>query len=123
MKCNHCRQEAEWVENKEVYGRNYGDSYMIWLCRDCNAYVGCHQNTKTPKGKILARADLREARRNVHAVIDPIWQSKKYKRNTVYIRLKEAFGREVHVGGTETVEECDEIIKTAKLLFSKYFNN
>ena len=56
MNCNHCNQEAEWVENKEVYGKNYGQSYMIWLCRPCDAYVGCHNNTKTPKGNFLAKA-------------------------------------------------------------------
>jgi len=119
MTCNHCGKEAEWVENKEVYGRNYGDSYMIWLCRPCDAYVGCHQNTKTPKGKMLAKKDLREARKRAHLVIDPLWQSHKYKRKTVYIRLKEAFGREIHVGETETVEECEDIIKTAELIFQR----
>jgi hypothetical protein len=119
MKCNHCGKEAKWVENKEVYGRNFGKSYMIWLCKDCDAYVGCHNNTEIPKGKILAKKDLREARRKAHAFIDPLWQSHKYKRNTVYLRLKEAFGYDVHIGGTETPEQCEEIIKTAKLIFTK----
>ena len=117
MKCNYCNQEAEWVENKEVYGRNYGQSYMIWLCRECDAYVGCHNNTKIPKGKYLAKADLRKARRKAHSVIDPLWQSKKYKRKTIYLRLKEAFGKEVHIGETRTIEDCEDIIKTAKLIF------
>ena len=119
MKCQHCGQEAEWVENKEVYGRNYGSSYMIWLCRNCDAFVGCHNNTRQPKGRFLAKADLREARKRAHAVIDPLWQSGKYKRHTVYIRLNEAFGKEVHVGDTETVEECEDIIKTAQLIFMR----
>ena len=117
MKCNYCGQKAEWVENKEIYGRNYGSSYMIWLCRDCNAYIGCHKNSQVPKGKVLAKKDLREARMKAHAIIDPLWQSGKYKRRTVYLRLKEAFGEEVHVGATTTPEECEEIIKTAKLIF------
>ena len=118
MKCNHCGQPAEWVENKEVYGKNYGSSYMIWLCRPCDAYVGCHQNTKQPKGRFLAKTDLREARMKAHAVIDPLWQSGKYSRRIVYVRLAEAFGKQVHVGETETPEECEEIIKTAKLCFN-----
>ena len=104
MKCNYCGQKAEWVENKEIYGRNYGSSYMIWLCRDCNAYIGCHKNSQVPKGKTLAKKDLREARMKAHAIIDPLWQSGKYKRRTVYLRLKEAFGEEVHVGATTTPE-------------------
>lgn len=118
MKCNHCGKEAEWVENKEVYnGKNYGKSYMIWLCRPCDAYIGCHNNTKTPKGDVLAKEDLRKARRLAHSIIDPLWQSGKYKRKTVYIRLEEAFGEPVHVGETKTPEECFEIIKTTKLIF------
>ena len=119
MDCNHCKNPAEWVENWEVYGMNYGKSYMIWLCRLCDAYVGCHNNTREPRGKYLAKADLRKARMAAHAVIDPLWKSGKYKRNTVYLRLKEAFGKEVHVGNTSSVEECEEIIKTAKLVFQK----
>lgn len=100
-----------------MYGRNYGSSYMIWLCRPCDAFVGCHENTKKPKGRFLAKPELRDARKRAHAVIDPLWQSGCYKRSTVYIRLNEAFGKEVHVGDTETVKECDDIIATAKLIF------
>ena len=118
MICNHCNKPAKWVENKEIYGRNYGKSYMTWWCKDCDAFVGCHNNTKTSKGRFLAKKDLREARKKAHAAIDPLWQSKKYKRSTVYIRLNEAFGKEVHVGDTETVEECEDIIKTANLIFN-----
>ena len=117
MNCQHCKNPAKWVENKEVYGRNYGKSVMIWLCKPCDAFVGCHENTKRPKGKFLAKKDLRTARKKAHAVIDPLWQSGKYKRKTIYIRLKEAFGKEVHVGDTETVKECEEIVTTANLIF------
>ena len=119
MNCQHCEQPAKWVENKEVYGRNYGASYMMWWCEPCDAFVGCHNNTKKPKGRFLAKRDLREARKRAHAAIDPLWKEGKYKRKTVYIRLNEAFGKEVHVGDTETVEECEEIIKTAELIFQR----
>jgi hypothetical protein len=115
VKCTYCGREAEWVPNKDLYGRNYGKSYMIWLCRPCDAYVGCHNNTRTPKGS-FANRELRAARRAAHAAIDPLWQSGKYNRKTVYIRLKEAFGEWVHVG-TSDVQRCKEIIETAKLIF------
>lgn len=116
MNCTICGKPAEWVENKEVYGRNYGTSYMIWLCRPCDAYVGCHKNTKEAKGTFADRP-TRQARRAAHAIIDPLWQSKKYRRDTVYRRLSEAFGYTVHVGGA-TKEECRDIIKTATLVFN-----
>ena len=37
-------QPAEFVENKEVYGKNFGQSFMMWLCRRCDARVGVHKN-------------------------------------------------------------------------------
>lgn len=119
MNCNHCGNQAEWVENKEVYGRNYGKSYMIYLCRPCDAYVGCHNNTTVAKGTFLAKQELRQARKRAHAVIDPLWQSKKYRRGTVYARLGDAFGREIHIAETRSVAECEEIIRTTQLIFNK----
>lgn len=92
---------------------------MIWLCRDCDAYVGCHKNTKTPKGRFLADKNLREARKLAHAIIDPLWREKGYSRKEVYIRLSDAFGYEIHIGDTETPEQCEEIIRTAELLFNQ----
>lgn len=119
MDCNYCGKPAEWVENKEVYGRNYGDSYMIWLCRPCDAYVGCHKNTQEPKGQYLAKKDLRDARKRAHAVIDPLWKSRKYRRQRIYAELSRAFGYTVHIGETKTPDECDAIIKTASLIFTR----
>jgi hypothetical protein len=116
--CNHCGKEAVWVENKEIYGRNYGDSYMVWWCKPCDAFVGCHKNTRVPKGRFLAKRELREARKLAHSIIDPLWKSGRYSRNKVYMELARAFKRQVHVGDTETPEECHEIIKTAKLIFT-----
>jgi len=118
MKCNHCGKDAEWVENKEIYGRNFGKSYMMWLCRDCRAYVGCHQNTKKPMGEFLAKKDLRKARIKAHKIIDELWKSGKYRRKDVYDGLSKALGKRIHIGNTETVKECKDIIETSKLIFS-----
>jgi hypothetical protein len=114
VRCSICGSEAEWVENKKVYGTNYGDSYMIWLCtnKECRAYVGCHQNTKRPKGTFADR-ETRKARMLAHQAIDPIWKSGTLPRGEVYRRLKEEFGREIHIGGA-TKEECSQIVKTAQ---------
>ena len=122
MKCNHCGNEAEWVENKEVYGRNYGQSYTIWLCRPCDAYVGCHKNTREAKGQYLAKRPLRIARKAAHAFIDPLWQNGKYGRGYIYKTLSDAFGYQVHIGATKTPEECYEIIETAKKCFEDISN-
>lgn len=107
MICPYCNQEAEWVENKEIYGRNYGKSYMCYLCKPCNAYVGCHQNTKKALG-IMANKELREWRKKAHANIDPVWRSGKMKRKDVYGFLNKVFGFEVHVGESD-IEMCKKL--------------
>lgn len=39
--CPYCGERAEFVDSAEVYhGQSYG---LIYLCRPCDAYVGCHE--------------------------------------------------------------------------------
>lgn len=102
IKCPYCNKPAEWVENKEIYGTNIGDSYMIYLCRGCDAYVGCHQNTTNPLGT-LANKDLRMLRQQVHNKIDAYWKSGKIKRDLLYELISEEFGNEFHVGWAREV--------------------
>ena len=97
MKCPYCKQEAEWVENKEVYGVNYGRSYMIWLCRDCDAYVGCHKNTKKAYGS-LANKHLRHLRveaKNlfIQKFLGGDWHCPKHVKEKAYAHIKGYLGR------------------------------
>lgn len=108
-KCPFCGNPAEWVENKEIYGRNYGDSYMCWLCRPCHAYVGCHNNGKTPLGT-LANKETREWRVKAHAVIDPLWKSGAIDRRKLYKKLNGLFSKEFHIGSSN-IEDCKKIIE------------
>lgn len=107
MNCPYCKKPAKWVENKIVYGRNYGKSYMIWWC-PCGAYVGCHQNTQKPKGT-MANAELRAWRIKAHAVIDPLWKNGEMKCWEVYRMLNDIFGKEIHIGESD-IKMCQEII-------------
>lgn len=117
MKCPYCQKLAEWTSNEIVYGKKYGRSFMCYYCKDCDAYVGCHNNTRKPLGT-MANKELRQKRIKAHAIIDELWKSKKYFRRTVYKRLSEAFGKQVHIGLADQ-KECDDIIKTAELIFQK----
>ncbi len=108
MKCPYCNKQANWVSNEKIYGRRYGKSYMAWWCDPCNAYVGCHCNTKIPLGT-MANKELREWRMKAHQKIDPLWTSKQLSRKEVYQKLKDYFGREIHIGETD-IETCKEII-------------
>lgn len=108
MICQYCHNQAEWVENKEVYGRNYGRSIMIWLCKPCDAYVGCHNNTRKPLG-VLANRELREWRKKAHAKFDPLWKNGKMNRDKAYGVLRKEFGRDIHIGESD-IETCKHII-------------
>ena len=107
--CPYCNQEAIWCENKEIYGKNYGNSYMCWLCKPCGAYVGCHQNSKRALGT-LANKELREWRKKVHARIDPMWRDGSIKRKEMYKTLSRLTNKEFHVGEAD-IEMCKKVLE------------
>jgi len=111
MICPYCGKKAKWCENKEVYGRNYGKSFMCYYCKDCDAYVGCHNNTERPLGT-MANKELREWRIKAHKAIDGLWKSGIYKRKEVYQDLNKAIGNgtTVHIGASN-IEICKRIIE------------
>jgi tetrahydromethanopterin S-methyltransferase subunit G len=112
MICPYCNKEAKWVDNRIIYGKRYGRSYMVWYCKPCDAYAGCHCNTKTPLGT-MANAELRKWREKAHAHIDPLWKNGDYTRAEVYNMLKNKLGREIHIGEAD-IETCKRIIEQAK---------
>lgn len=111
--CPFCNKEAKWCENKEVYGRNYGKSYMCYWCKDCDAYVGCHNNTREALGT-MANKELRGWRHQAHLAFDPLWQKWGLTRNEAYGILDTYFKREVHIGEAD-IETCKKIINYIKL--------
>ena len=130
MLCPYCKSKAQWVENKEIYGKNYGNSYMVWLCKPCDAYVGCHNNTKEPLGT-MANRTTREARKKAHKAFDPSWKAKRgerlknypyswhkkikcldsrERRVEAYKLLNKEFGYEIHIGKSD-VSMCERIVE------------
>ena len=56
----------------------------------------------------MANKELREWRMKAHRNIDRYWKEEGMKRGTVYAKLKEKMGREIHVGESD--------LETAKIL-------
>jgi hypothetical protein len=108
MICPYCKKPAQWVNNKEKYGRQMGQSYMCYWCEKCDAYVGCHNNTRKPLGT-MANKELRQWRMKAHAHIDPLWKSGQMKRGAMYAKLQKTFGFEVHIGESD-IELCQKIL-------------
>lgn len=115
--CPYCGKRAEFVDSAEVYhGRSYG---MIYLCRPCDAYVGCHGNGKgdSPKGR-LANAELRRWKIAAHDAFDSLWKYGPFKRrrNAAYAWLAEQMGlpkEETHIGMFD-VAQCQQVIQICK---------
>ena len=101
IKCGHCDRPAKLVGAEKIYPRRkdfFGRWY--WQCEPCDAYVGCHQGTTKPLGR-LANAELRKARQQVHRVLDPLWKSGTMKRAEAYALLAKRLSiakQNCHVG-------------------------
>lgn len=52
---------------------------MCYWCKDCDTYVGCHQNSRKPLGSI-GNAELRKLRIQVYSIIDVRWKSGEMTR-------------------------------------------
>lgn len=109
--CPYCGRKAEYVDSAEIYGKSYG---MVYLCRPCDAYVGVHDGTDTPLGR-LANRELRRWRNRAHAAFDPLWQQGPYRRrrNDAYAWLAGKMGltkEETHIAMFD-VEQCKQVIQ------------
>ena len=122
MLCPYCHKEAKWCENKEIYGRNYGKSYMCYWCKDCDAYVGCHNNTTREMGT-MAKKELRELRHSCHKQFDKFWMrmrgSNKQRRNLAYDWLSSVMKihpQLAHIGKFNE-EQCKKLLEIIKVEF------
>lgn len=120
MNCPYCNKEALWVSNEKIYGKRYGKSYMAYLCKECDAYVGCHNNTNKPLGT-MANKELRELRMKAHGSVDWLWKSGKMPRWKMYKLLEEKFGKPIHIGESNE-ETCKKIISLFALLHQGEMN-
>ena len=108
MICPYCWKKAKFVNNSEIYWRSYWKSYMAYYCKEDDAYVGTHKNSRKSLGT-MANKELRERRKKAHRVLDPLWKSWKISRWWIYKELADNFWQEVHVGQSDILM-CKNII-------------
>ena len=85
---------------------------MIYLCTNCNAYVGTHKGTNKPLGR-LANAVLRMKRRETHKVFDGYWQRMNMTRSAGYKWLSNQLKlpkSKTHIGYFD-METCENVIQ------------
>ncbi len=111
-RCPYCGHSAELVTSAEVYPRAIQDYGQFWMCWPCNAYVGCHKNSRrhAPLGR-LANAELRDWKKKAHAAFDPVWRESDWTRDEGYKWLTGEMGRAqgVHIGFMD-VSECRHVV-------------
>jgi hypothetical protein len=90
----------------------------FWICDTCKAFVGCHWQTKQrtkPLG-VLATQELKNARKKIHAVLDPLWKSKKIKRGQAYAYVGHRLGHPYHNGELRSLDEARQVYKIVATL-------
>ena len=116
IRCVSCGEkvEARLTNGKEIYPHR-GDLYSLpfWKCDKCGNYVGCHHKTKNrtqPLGNIPTPA-LREARKHIHALLDPIWKSGNMKRKDIYLLISDKCGWNYHTAQIRSIQEARQIYR------------
>lgn len=121
MKCPYCEGQVHLVTGAIIYPHR-PDLYnrMFYLCEPCNAYVGCHQKTGKPFGR-LANKELRAAKQLAHKTFDPIWKDAHLSRSEAYAWLAEQMQispKNCHIGMFD-VAQYHEVQKHTSTFFTK----
>lgn len=114
--CPYCNKRASLVTGDLIYPhRKDLYSKMFYLCKPCDAYVGCHPGTIKPLGR-LANAELRNAKSAAHAAFDPLWKSGGMKRQKAYDWLASRLGisnKNCHIGELD-LYMCQRVVFICK---------
>lgn len=116
--CPYCGRDAKLVNGLKIY-RHRPDlaSLKFWLCKPCDAYVGCHKPTRyngfddtQPLGR-LANSQLRKAKSAAHQTFDEIWKTGRKSRTDAYLWLAaqlQICPDECHIGMFD-VDMCNKV--------------
>ncbi len=97
---------------EEIYPHR-PDLYKLpfWICDACKNYVGCHHKSSNPTKPLgnIPTAELRNARKHIHAILDPLWKSGKMKRGRVYRAISDELGYQYHTAEIKTIDEARRV--------------
>lgn len=112
-----CDINARLTNGGEIYPhRNDLKSLPFWKCDKCGNFVGCHHKTSKstkPLGVIPTQA-IKNKRKVIHAIMDPIWKKKLMSRGKVYAKLSSAIGRAYHTAEIRSIDEAEIVIKALR---------
>lgn len=106
--------DARLTDGREIYPHRLDLAELpFWKCDACANSVGCHHKTQDrtrPLGVIPTDA-IKDARRHIHALIDPLWRGGSMSRGHIYGRLTKALGRQYHTGELRSVDEARAVYR------------
>jgi hypothetical protein len=117
--CCECQNKinARLTDGQEIYPHR-SDLYNLpfWKCDQCNNFVGCHHKTKEPTKPLgnIPTKEIKEARKHIHSLLDPIWKSSDSKtktRKSIYNYLSDQLGFSYHTATLRTIEEARKVYK------------
>jgi len=100
---------ARLTDGLEVYPRRDDlKDLPFWRCDDCGNFVGCHHKTDNPTNPlgVIATPEIKNARRHIHKLLDPLWQSGRVKRKKVYAYLTRSLGWSFHTSSIRSVDDA-----------------
>lgn len=110
--CEH-DVEARLTNGREVYPHR-PDLYALpfWMCDTCRNYVGCHHKTSNPTAPLgnIPSPALREIRKQIHAIADPLWKSGMITRRGLYGMLSDELGWGYHTAKIRTEDEGRRVL-------------
>lgn len=116
LRCPYCDRLAVLLSGVDVYPHRPDlDDRLFWVCRVCDAWVGCHPGTARPMGT-LANESLRRSRRSAHAAFDPLWRSGVMTRKQAYTWLAGALNvaiEDCHIG-MFGASKCRRVVKVSQ---------
>ncbi len=118
--CVECDKnvDARLTNGTEIYPHRSDLGWIpFWKHDACGNYVGCHHKTANPTFPLgcIPTKELMEKRKQIHAIIDSLWQSGNMKRSAVYKAIGRKLGRKhaFHTAGIRSVDEAERVIKAA----------
>lgn len=118
--------DARLTNGKEIYPHRQ-DLFDLpfWRCNKCGNYVGCHHKTRNrtkPLGNIPTK-EIMNARKHIHAILDPLWKYKKIARGKIYSRISKQIGYQYHTGEIRDIQEARKIYLIVKNFIEEQSND
>jgi len=104
--------DARLTDGAEIYPHRL-DLYSLpfWKCDGCGNHVGCHHKRKnkiTPLG-CIPTPEIKNARMEIHEILDPIWKSGRVDRKTLYAAISEHLGWTYHTAQIRSIDEARKV--------------